>query len=290
MLAEVKQLQVRYVPTELSVFSNKEALSKIIRNGLDNAIKYTDKGGVVVGLRRRNGKMCLQIADTGSGIENDKVALHNKGWGHGSSIIRDLSEQILARTECRNRYYNGKLAGSVFEVVLPGEAEVSQRWKLPSYRKESVFDVQVMAMTPEHLLEIQLRLPIKGFDRVDFNLHGAYRAYLSALRKGMSPVYILYAGDNSQKASAIEQLKLLGSLLDFEPCCILIYNASQDSNAQVEFYKEMIQIPMNPNLQDAGLHVITELFPAREKDTANSQMSTSFGAVNLNNNKAAMSL
>jgi signal transduction histidine kinase len=290
MLAEVKQLQVRYVPTELSVFSNKEALSKIIRNGLDNAIKYTDKGGVVVGLRRRNGKMCLQIADTGSGIENDKVALHNKGWGHGSSIIRDLSEQILARTECRNRYYNGKLAGSVFEVVLPGEAEVSQRWKLPSYRKESVFDVQVMAMTPEHLLEIQLRLPIKGFDRVDFNLHGAYRAYLSALRKGMSPVYILYAGDNSQKASAIEQLKLLGSLLDFEPCCILIYNAGQDSNAQVEFYKEMIQIPMNPNLQDAGLHVITELFPAREKDTANSQMLTSFGAANLNNNKAAMSL
>ena len=41
--------------------------------------------------------MCLQIADTGSGIENDKVALHNKGWGHGSNIVRDLSEQILAK-------------------------------------------------------------------------------------------------------------------------------------------------------------------------------------------------
>lgn len=290
MLAEVKQLQVRYVPTELSVFSNKEALSKIIRNGLDNAIKYTDKGGVVVGLRRRNGKMCLQIADTGSGIENDKVALHNKGWGHGSNIVRDLSEQILAKTECRNRYYNGKLAGSVFEVLLPGEAEVSQRWKLPSYRKESVFDVQVMAMTPEHLLEIQRRLPIKGFDRVDFNLHGAYRAYLSALRRGMSPVYILYAGDDSQKVNAIEQLKLLGSLLDYEPCCILIYNASQDSNAQIEFYKEMIRIPMNPNLQDAGLHVITELFPAREKATTDEHMSTQFGAANISHSKTAMSI
>lgn len=290
MLAEVKQLQVRYVPSEATVYSNKEALSKIIRNGLDNAIKYTDKGGVVVGLRRRNGKMCLQIADTGSGIENDKVALHNKGWGHGSNIVRDLSEQILATTECRNRYYNGNLAGSVFEVILPSEAEVTQRWKLPSYRKESVFDVQVMAMTPEHLLEIQRRLPVDGFDRVDFNLHGAYRAYLSALRRGMSPVYILYAGDASQKTSATDQLKLLGSLLDYEPCCILIYNASQDSNAQIEFYKEMIRIPMNSSLQDAGLHVITELFPAREKAMANDKPAVQVGAAHAVNVKSAMSI
>lgn len=290
MLAEVKQLQIRYVPSELTVFSNKEALSKIIRNGLDNAIKYTDKGGVVVGVRRRNGKMCLQIADTGSGIENDKVALHNKGWGHGSSIVRDLSEQILANTECRNRYHNGKLAGSVFEVILPCEAEVSQRWKLPSYRKESVFDVQVMAMTPEHLLEIQRRLPTNGFDKVDFNLHGAYRAYLCALRRGMSPVYILYAGDSSQKANAIDQLKLLGSLLDYEPCCILIYNASQETNAQIEFFKEMIRIPMNPNLQDAGLHVITELFPARENGLTGEPSSVQFGAASAPHVNTAMSI
>jgi signal transduction histidine kinase len=289
LLAEVKQLQIRHVPSDLTVFSNKEALSKIIRNGLDNAIKYTDKGGVVVGIRRRNNKICLQIADTGSGIENDKVALHNKGWGHGSNIVRDLSEQILAKTECRNRYYNGKLAGSVFEVVLPSEAEVSQRWKLPSYRKASVFDVQVMAMTPEDLLEIQKRLPIGGFDRVDFNLYGTYRAYLSALRKGMSPVYILYAGDASQKANAIDQLKLLGSLLDYEPCCILIYNASLESNPQIEFYKEMIRIPMIPTLQDAGLHVITELFPTREKAMTCDNRSVPFGSPHKLPAKTAMS-
>ncbi len=53
MLADVKELQIRYVPSEIKVMSNKEALAKIIRNGLDNAIKYTNKGGVVVGLRRR---------------------------------------------------------------------------------------------------------------------------------------------------------------------------------------------------------------------------------------------
>jgi hypothetical protein len=209
--------------------------------------------------------VCIQIVDTGSGVENNKVAAHNKGWGHGSNIVRDLSEQILAKTECRNRYYNGKLAGSVFEVILPEEAEISHRNKRPAYNPQTAFEAQVMAMNHDHLLEIQRRLPIQGFDKVEFSLNGAYRAYLTALRKGMSPVYILYAGDPAQKTHAIEQLKLLGSLLDFEPCCILIYNASLENNPQVEFGREMIRIPLIPGQAEIGLGVISELFPAREK-------------------------
>lgn len=264
MLANVKALQVRYVPSEITVTSNKEALAKIIRNGLDNAIKYTNKGGVVVGLRRRKGRVCIQIVDTGSGVENNKVAAHNKGWGHGSSIVRDLSEQILAKTECRNRYYNGKLAGSVFEVILPEEAEVSHHSKRPAFNTQTVFEAQVMAMSHDHLLEIRRRLPVQGFDKVEFSLNGAYRAYLTALRKGMSPVYILYAGDPAQKMHAIEQLKLLGSLLDYEPCCILIYNASLENNPQVEFGREMIRVPWIPGQADISLGVISELFPTRD--------------------------
>lgn len=265
MLAEGKKLQIRYLPSEVTVMSNREALSKIIRNGLDNAIKYTNKGGVVVGLRKRTGRVCIQIVDTGTGVENDKVAAHNKGWGHGSNIVRELSEQILAKTECRNRYYNGKLAGSVFEVILPEETEINHRSKRPAFASQMMFEAQVMAMNNDHLLEIQRKLPIQGFDKVEFSLNGAYRAYLNALRKGMASVYILYAEDSAQKTPAIEQLKLLGSLLDYEPCCILIYDASQESNPHIEFAREMIRIPLIPGQTEASLSVISELFPPREK-------------------------
>lgn len=265
LLADVKSLQIRYVPSDVKVLSNKEALSKIIRNGLDNAIKYTNKGGVVVGIRRRNSRVCIQIVDTGSGVENNKVAAHNKGWGHGSHIVRDLSEQVMAKTECRNRYYNGNLAGSVFEVILPEEAEATHRRKRSNFDREVYFEAQVMATSAEHLLDIQRMLPVQGFDKVEFSLNGAYRAYLTALRKGMSPVYILYAGDSSQKNQAIEQLKLLGSLLDYEPCCILIYNAGTEGNPQVEFAREMIRVPLIPNQAVASLSVISELFPPRER-------------------------
>jgi len=284
MLAEVKHLQIRYVPSELTVLSNKEALTKILRNGLDNAIKYTDKGGVVVGIRRRKGRVCIHIADTGSGVENNKVAAHNKGWGHGSNIVRDLSEQILAKTECRNRYFNKTLAGSVFEVIFPEEAEVGHRGKLPSYKNPSAFDAQVMAMNNEHLIEIQRRLPVLGFDKVDFNLNGAYRSYLCALRRGMSSVYIMYAGDESQMENANKQLKLLGSLLDYEPCCILIYNTAPSNNAQIEFTREMIRIPISSRQNDMNLNVIAELFPARE-NSDNSEDQESFGATNKKSKK-----
>jgi len=288
LLAEVKELQIRYVPSEITVMSNKDALTKIIRNGLDNAIKYTNKGGVVVGVRMRKGRPSIQVVDTGSGVENNKVAAHNKGWGHGSTIVRDLSEQILAKTECRNRYYNGKLAGSIFEVILPEEAEINLRSKRTIFKTNPAFEAQVMAVNHEQLLEIQRRLPTQGFDKVEFNLNGAYRAYLNALRKGMSPVYIFYAGEPSQKAYATEQLKLLASLLDYEPCCILIYHASVESNPQVEFGREIIQIPLIPGQADACLNVISELFPGKEH--APTKPTSSTDSFHKPENKAGKSL
>lgn len=268
MLAEVKQLQIRHVPTDVLVLSNKEALSKIIRNGLDNAIKYTNKGGIVVGIRRKRGRICLHIADTGSGVENDKVAAHNKGWGHGSNIVRDLSDQIQARTECRNRYYKGKLAGSVFEIVLPSESEIIQRHKLPGRVIQGTFDAKVMAFNHDQLLEIQRHLPASSFDKLEFSLLGAYRTYVSALRKGMSSVYIAYAGNPDQKEQAQDQLRLLASLLDYEPCCILIYNAAGVDNPQIEFTREMIRIPINPRNPSQSLTVISEMFPSRDQEVA----------------------
>lgn len=266
LLADVKQLQIRYVSSEVKVLSNKEALTKIIRNGLDNAIKYTNQGGIVVGLRRRKGRVCVQIVDTGSGVESNKVAAHNKGWGHGAHIVADLSELILAKTECRNRYINSKLAGSVFEVVLPEAAEVSQRAKRPIFKKQNVLEAQVMAMNHNHLLDIQRLLPVQGFDKVKFSLNGPYKSFLTALHKGMSPVYILYAGEPTHKNRAMEELTTLGSLLDFAPCCILIYNASLERNPHVEFDRTMIRIPLIPGQTNSGLSVISELFPSREKE------------------------
>ncbi|HEX4917818.1 MAG TPA: HAMP domain-containing sensor histidine kinase [Limnobacter sp.] len=269
MLALGKGLQIRYVPSQTEVLTNKEALTKILRNGLDNAIKYTERGGVVVGIRRRSAKVCLQIADTGSGIESDRVATHNKGWGHGSSMIRELSEQILAKTDCRNRYYNGKLAGSVFEVVLPGDTEMQRHQNPMNSKRSSLLEARVLALNSKSLQDAQGMLPTEGFDHVQFSLSGAYKAYLHALKHGMASVYILYAGTEEEAKEGEEQLKLLGSLLDFQPCCILIENRQDQVKRTVQFMREMIKIPCNPSPNEQGLVVLHELFPPRQSKPKN---------------------
>ncbi|HEX4879269.1 MAG TPA: HAMP domain-containing sensor histidine kinase, partial [Limnobacter sp.] len=264
MLAQGKGLQIRYVPNNAEVLTNREALTKILRNGLDNAIKYTERGGVVVGTRRRGAQVCLQIADTGSGIESDRVATHNKGWGHGSAMIRELSEQILAKTACRNRYYGGQLAGSVFEVLLPGDNDLQRRSHPVAARNNCLLEARVLALNEKSLQDVRAMLPTQGFDLVQFAVSGAYKAYLQALKQGMASVYVMYAGTEAEVSEGEEQLRLLGSLLDFQPCCILIENTTEAGAKSVQFTREMIRIPCNPGRNEHGLSVIHELFPPRE--------------------------
>lgn len=120
--ADAKGLTLRFIPTDLEVLSERFSLEKILRNGLDNAIKYTAKGGILVSTRHgweatQKGKVKIQIVDTGSGIENDLVPSKHKGWGFGSHIVQSLSNRIQAKVRVNNR--PGSARGTCFSIVLP---------------------------------------------------------------------------------------------------------------------------------------------------------------------------
>lgn len=120
--ADAKGLTLRFIPTGLEVLSERVSLEKILRNGIDNAIKYTAKGGILVSTRHgweatQNGKVKIQIIDTGSGIENDLVPSKHKGWGFGSHIVQTLSNRIQAKVRVNNR--PGSARGTCFSVILP---------------------------------------------------------------------------------------------------------------------------------------------------------------------------
>lgn len=264
LLADGKGLQIRYVPSDLVVQTHRETLTKILRNGLDNAIKYTKQGGVVVGLRRKGGRVCVQISDTGTGVDTDQVAKHHKGWGHGSSMVMELSEDILATTECKNRYYGGKLVGSVFEVLLPGDAELQAYEKQRDQEPVTTLQARVLTISEESMTEVKRILPCAGFDSVEYSTAGAYRSYLQALHRGMPSVYIMYAGNCAEVEKAREEIKLLCSLLEYHPCCILVENAPEKGGHAIRFDDGLIRIPCHPKRSDKGLHVLEELFPPRD--------------------------
>ena len=102
--AEAAGLKIRWVPSRAVVISDRVLFKRMVRNLVVNAIRYTRSGGVVVGCRRRNGRLVVQVTDTGIGIPADHQQMifdafyrvegqagdHGKGLGLGLAIVKRL--------------------------------------------------------------------------------------------------------------------------------------------------------------------------------------------------------
>ena len=63
-----------YIPDDLIVFADKNLLSTILRNLINNAIKFTPSGGYIsLSAERSNGQVSISISDTGIGMTRDQL-------------------------------------------------------------------------------------------------------------------------------------------------------------------------------------------------------------------------
>ncbi len=126
--AHARGLTLRMVPCGVQIFSDRRLLEQMIRNLLSNALKYTRRGKVLLGCRRRAGGISIEIWDTGIGVpEAEQQAIFEEhhqltqadgkpgnGLGLGLSIVRRLSG--LLDHPVRVRSIPGK--GSVFAIDI----------------------------------------------------------------------------------------------------------------------------------------------------------------------------
>jgi signal transduction histidine kinase len=129
--ATAKGLSLRVVPTGAWVRSDPVMFERMLRNLLVNAIRYTQKGGVLLGCRRRGERIAVCVVDTGIGIPADKMdtvfedftrlgdkgAGHQRGLGLGLGVVRRTAQLLDHAIEVRS--VPGK--GSCFGLVLPRE-------------------------------------------------------------------------------------------------------------------------------------------------------------------------
>lgn len=106
--AEEKGLQLRLRTTDLWVLTDPELLQRLLANLVENAIKYTDHGGVLVLARAQQGRVWIEVIDTGRGIapENKEKVFEaffqidnpgrdrSQGLGMGLSIVRRLAHLL----------------------------------------------------------------------------------------------------------------------------------------------------------------------------------------------------
>jgi len=132
-LAREKGLDLTFVLSTASVRSDRRLLRRLLQNLISNAIKYTPKGRVLVGCRRRNGSLRIEVFDSGLGIPPTQTraifrefhrlqdgARVARGLGLGLSIVERIS-RVLAHPVHLNSQPG---RGSVFSVEVPVVASV----------------------------------------------------------------------------------------------------------------------------------------------------------------------
>lgn len=99
-IAQRKGLSLRHVRSTAIVESQPELLATIVGNFISNAIKYTEKGSVLIGCRRRRGSVVVEVIDTGVGIEAARADVIFNAFQQGdpSSEGLGLGLWIASRT------------------------------------------------------------------------------------------------------------------------------------------------------------------------------------------------
>jgi len=127
--AEARNLALRFRATGRVVRSDPLLLERVLANLVQNALRYTRQGGVLVAARRRPGAIGLEVWDTGLGIPDDKMEMifqefyqidnperdRGRGLGMGLAIVRRICNLLEHPLEVRSRLGRG----SIFCVVVP---------------------------------------------------------------------------------------------------------------------------------------------------------------------------
>lgn len=135
LIAKEKALKLDYIPANVWIHSDIKLFKRILQNLISNAIRYTPKGKVLLGCRRTNDCVIIQVYDTGLGIPEEQQTLifeefmqlsqheSEKGQGLGLGLtIVDRISRLLGHTVSLNSV---PLKGTCFSVRVKRESPSS---------------------------------------------------------------------------------------------------------------------------------------------------------------------
>ena len=112
------------------IFVDKDKFRQVILNLFDNAIRYTEKGGITVKLKAQSEKLKIEISDTGEGMNEEEIEkmftsfsrgtagtkLYTEGAGLGLYVAKKFVEMHQGKIWAESV---GKGKGTTFYIELP---------------------------------------------------------------------------------------------------------------------------------------------------------------------------
>ncbi|AAY91499.1 hybrid sensor histidine kinase/response regulator [Pseudomonas protegens] len=133
-VAEAAGLGLRVRFGDFALFTDLRLMTRILRNFLSNACRYTERGSILLAARRRGDQLRLEVWDTGRGIAADRLesiflefnqldvgrAADRKGVGLGLAIVERIAKILGYRVQVASRPGHG----SRFSIEVPLAAQV----------------------------------------------------------------------------------------------------------------------------------------------------------------------
>lgn len=115
------------------VMADANLLRQIFINLLQNALRYTPRGGILVGIRRREGTWRIEVWDTGMGVAEDSQeaiylpyfrhehawAADSAGHGLGLAVVARCANLMNARYGMNSRLGKGSRFGGISRLAHP---------------------------------------------------------------------------------------------------------------------------------------------------------------------------
>ncbi len=123
--AQAKRIAFKVMPTRLNADTDPVVLSRILSNLTANAVRYTERGRILIGCRWRPNAVEIQVLDTGIGIADDqRTKIFEEFYQVGNAARDQNSEHGLGLGLAIVRRSVSLLGGSIRLVSIPGKGSM----------------------------------------------------------------------------------------------------------------------------------------------------------------------
>jgi PAS domain S-box-containing protein len=267
---EEKGLQWRVVLSDLVVRSDKRMLEEMIRNLLSNAIRYTDRGKILLGCRRARDKIRIEVWDTGIGIPGDQLPhifeeyycdAERGGFGLGLAIVRRLGEILDHRVDVRST--PGK--GTGFSIEIPrGQAPVGVPESVPTSNVDAeLFRGTVLVIEDEKSVRSALNrmLTLRGISVI--GAATVSDAVTLIKQRNLRPDLVLCDYNLPGPMNGVESIKALRASLAWNIPAIVMTGDTR-SNTMETIASYGVSLLVKPFLGDELIQLINRLYRGSE--------------------------